>query len=214
MLKLIGNERLKKLRPAYIFDIIQKSSNLEKIIEELGPEIVSKIKEDIELLTNWLIFSNDIKNLMESLGDEMLSYLTNEEISRIMTSDYATFKDSMENIEYFINKFKSLGKGFNSHAVTKMFFANTHNPYLRKIPADDYIFKLIKLFGKENVSKLYHDAIKKIFKIIGETSGEEGKKKLAKLFREYYMRPKGPERLNTFVWSDYAKTENLLNQYD
>lgn len=208
LLELISKERLKKLKSTYIFNIIQESPNPKETIRDLGPEIVDKIKEEPELIVNWLIHTNDIKDVMESLGDEILSYLSIEEISRVLINDHSNFKNSMETIEYFINKFKSLGKSFSHGGISKMFLNKN-----KELPADEYVFKLIKLFGTENISKLYHDTIKYMFKIVGEAKGEEGKRQLAKLLRKYYMRPGGPERENTFVWSDYAKTENLLNQY-
>lgn len=210
LLKLIGKERLKNLRSTYIFNIIQESPNLKKTIEDLGPEIVNKIKEEPELIVNWLIYANDIKDVMESLGDEILSYLSIDEISRILINDHSVFKKSIETTEYFINKFKNLGKSFSHGAISKMFLTSQYLFGGKKLSQTEYIFKLIKLFGKENISELYHDTIKYMFKIVGEVQGEEGKIKLAKLLREYYMRPEGT---NTFVWSDYAKTENLLNQY-
>jgi hypothetical protein len=73
------------------------------------------------------------------------------------------------------------------------------------------------MLGKENVSKLWHESISRMFDEIFEKKGTEGQKELAKLLKDYYLHPDNNKSMNQkhtdYRMSDYAKIENLINKH-
>jgi hypothetical protein len=214
MVNIIGKNNLTKMNVVHIIGIIQRSTNKTEIAKLLGPEVISKLKTGPAEIVGWIVHSDNIKETLNILGKENIKGLLPSEVDTVFRSKYLRARDSRENMEYLVKEFLDAGLVFNMGSVSAILLNENGR---RSDRPSDYMFRMIKMLGKENVSKLWHDSISRMFDEIFEKKGTEGQKELAKLLKDYYLHPDNNKSMNQkhtdYRMSDYAKIENLINKH-
>jgi hypothetical protein len=206
MIEILGYKNLMKLNSTLIISILSNSTNRLEMAKLLGKEVLNNIK--ILDITNWIIHAvGDIKEILDIFKPNSLKALTPANIDVIFTNEYLRSKHSQEDMEYFVKELMDMKLEFGMRSVDAILL-NT------KTGKDDYIERMIKILGKENVSKLWYDSIHKLFDEIFVKKGFKGQKELAELLKDYYVHPElsGGDKSDGKM-ADWARIDNLINKH-
>jgi hypothetical protein len=205
MIEILGYKNLMKLSSSLIISILSNSTNRLEMAKLLGKEVLNNIK--IFDITNWIIHSSDIKETLDILQPNSLKALTPANIDVVFTSQYLESKLSQKDMEYLVKQLMGMGLEFNMRSVDAILL-NT------RTGKDDYIERMIKILGKENVSKLWYDSIHKLFDEIFAKKGFRGQKELAEILKDYYVHPElsGGDKSDGKM-ADWARIDNLINKH-
>ena len=206
MIETLGHKNLMKLSSSLIISILSNSTNRLEMAKLLGKEVLNNIK--IFDITNWIIHAvGDIKEILDIFKPNSLKALTPNNIDVIFTNEYLRSKHSQEDMEYFVKELMDMRLEFGMRSVDAILL-NT------KTGKDDYIERMIKILGKENVSKLWYDSIHKLFDEIFVKKGFKGQKELAELLKDYYVHPElsGGDKSDGKM-ADWARIDNLINKH-
>ena len=206
MVKVLGEKNLMKLNPSYIVGLIRNSKDGKEMASLLGTGVISKLKSKPDEIVNWIIHSKGIKYTLDIIGKENLSSLLPSEIDTIFTSKYLEAAQYTEKMEHLIRELMDAGKTFNMSSVASILL-NT------RTGDRDYIENMIKVLGKENVSKLWFDTINRLFDEIFAKKGSRGQKEFAKLLKDYYIHPElSSDKPSDGKMADWARIDNLINK--
>jgi hypothetical protein len=206
MIEILGYKNLMKLSSPLIISILSNSTNRSEMAKLLGKEVLNNIK--IFDITNWIIHAvGDIKEILDIFKPNSLKSLTPANIDVIFISEYLRAKHSQEDMEYFVKELMDMKLEFGMRSVDAILL-NT------KTGKDDYIERMIKILGKENVSKLWYDSIHELFDEIFVKKGFKGQKELAELLKDYYVHPElsGGDKSDGKM-ADWARIDNLINKH-
>jgi hypothetical protein len=144
--------------------------------------------------------------LRNIIGKENIASLLPSEIDVIFTSKYLEAAQYAEKMEYLIRELMDAGRTFNMSSVSSILL-NT------RTGDRDYIENMIKILGKENVSKLWYDTINRLFDEIFAKKGFKGRTELAKLLKDYYIHPElSSDKPSDGKMADWARIDNLINK--
>jgi hypothetical protein len=203
MIEILGHKNLMKLNSSFIVSIIQNSTNRVEMANLLGKEVLNNLKH-IDIV-NWIINSSNLKETIDILG-EVTKSLKTSQLTTIFTSVNFQAKKSQEYMEYFIKKLMSIEAEFDMMSIEAILLN-------KRTGKDDYIERMIKILGKENVSKLWYDSIVELFDEIFAKKGSRGQKELAELLRNYYIHPELSDNKSDLRMANWARIDNLINFY-
>ena len=205
MIEILGHKNLMKLSSSLIISILSNSTNRLEMAKLLGKEVLNNIK--IFDITNWIIHAGDIKETLDILQPNSLKALTPANIDVVFTSQYLESKRSQKDMEYLVKQLMDMGLEFNMRSVDAILLNTATGK-------DDYIERMIKILGKENVSKLWYDSIHKLFDEIFVKKGFRGQKELAGILKDYYVHPElsGGDKSDGKM-ADWARIDNLINKH-
>jgi hypothetical protein len=207
IVEVLGEKNLMKLDPTYIVGLIRNSKDGKEMASLLGGNVISKLKSKPEEIVNWIIWSKGIKYTLDIIGKENIASLLPSEIDVIFTSKYLEAAQYAEKMEYLIRELMDAGRTFNMSSVSSILL-NT------RTGDRDYIENMIKILGKENVSKLWFDTINRLFDEIFAKKGFKGQTELAKLLKEYYVHPElSSDKPSDGKMADWARIDNLINKH-